>query len=253
MTEVLLHQSGTHKNILLTDATGIGLAVQANHHLIVHDKCGLLLDPGGHKVFTQIFGDIGTFLEGGDLKHLLLSHQDPDILAATNGWLMVTDADAYISALWMRFVPHFGVDQLVEHRLRPIPDEGMWLDLNGGKVALLPAHFLHSCGNFHVYDPIAKVLYSGDVGASLGMDYREVEDFDKHLPFIEKFHTRYMVNNYALKSWVKMVRELDVEVIAPQHGAVYRGAVAQRFLDWAEDLQCGLDLMPNCYRLPPQA
>ena len=29
----------------------------------------------------------------------------------------------------------------------------------------LPAHFLHSVGNFHIYDPIAKILYTGDLGA----------------------------------------------------------------------------------------
>ncbi|PIE19747.1 MAG: MBL fold metallo-hydrolase [Proteobacteria bacterium] len=253
MGAIELYRDGDHVNTLLDDATGIGLAVQANHHLIAHGKTGIILDPGGHKVFTQIFGDISNYLGGGELKYLFLSHQDPDIIAATNGWLMVTDADAYVSALWIRFVPHFGVDALVEDRLKPIPDEGMWLDLEGAQLMVLPAHFLHACGNFQIYDPIAKILYSGDLGASLGTDYREVPDFDSHVPYMEGFHQRYMVSNVAMKRWAKMVRQLDLEIIAPQHGALFRGEeMVNRFIDWCDGLPCGLDLNADVYQLPPK-
>ena len=41
-----------------------------------------------------------------------------DIVAALNGWLMTTDADAYVSSLWTRFVPHFGFDHLVSTQTR---------------------------------------------------------------------------------------------------------------------------------------
>ena len=104
-----------------------------------------------------------------------------DVVAATNGWLMTTDAEAYASKLWIRFIPHFGLDRLVEERLRPIPDQGMELDLGGCVLKILPAHFLHSPGNFQVYDPVAKILYSGDLGASLGTEARIVENFDARL------------------------------------------------------------------------
>ena len=73
-----------------------------------------------------------------------------------------------------------------------LPDEGMWIDLNGCELAILPAHFLHSPGNFHVYDPLSKILYTGDIGASLGCEYRRVEDFDDHVAFMVGFHERYM-------------------------------------------------------------
>lgn len=253
MPAIDLYREGDHLNILLEDATGIGLAVQANHHLIVHNKEAMLLDPGGHKVFTQVFGEIGEVSGGSELKYIFLSHQDPDIVAATNGWLMISDADAYVSALWTRFVPHFGVDELVEDRLKPIPDEGMWVDLGGSPICFLPAHFMHSIGNFQVYDPTSKILYTGDLGAALGMDYREVPDFDAHLQYMEGFHKRYMVSNEAMKPWAKMVRELDIEIIAPQHGALFRGKdKVNRFIDWMEGLQCGLDIMQDIYKVPPR-
>lgn len=245
-----LYDQDGHQNIWLDDF-GHGLAVQANQHVILHNDTAIILDPGGHKAYKDTMSQVSGLFPIGHLKHLFLSHQDPDILAAVNGWLMTTDADAWCSKLWVRFVPHFGLDKLVEHRLKPIPDEGMTFDLGGAPLKILPAHFLHSVGNFHIYDPTSKVLYSGDLGASLGTDERFVSDFDAHLPSMEPFHVRYMTCNKALKAWVKMVSTLEIDIIAPQHGAAFKGdAMVQRFLSWCDGLACGIDVMEDVYRVP---
>ncbi len=250
MPHTILFEDSTHKNVLLEDVSS-GLAVQANQHVIVHDGAGIVLDPGGHKVYSKVLAATMSQLGRAKLEKIFLSHQDPDIVAATNGWLMTTDAIAYVSKLWVRFVPHFGLDHLVESRLLPIPDEGMKLDLGGLGLLVLPAHFLHSCGNFHLYDPHSKIYYSGDLGASIGPDYIEVKDFDAHLPTMEGFHKRYMAGNKALRHWAKMIRQLDVQVIAPQHGALFRGPeMVERFISWCENLDCGIDLMNDEPRIP---
>lgn len=251
MSGLTLYDDGTHANYLLEDL-GQGEAVQANQHLILHAGHAMILDPGGHKVFNRALSQTLSLVgPGGRLRYVFLSHQDPDVVAAINGWMMTTDADAYASALWTRFIPHFGLDRLVAHRLRPIPDEGMHLDLNGCPLALLPAHFLHSPGNFQVFDPVSRILYSGDLGASLGVDAHTVRDFDAHLPFMAGFHRRYMGSGRSMKAWARMVRPLGVESIAPQHGAVLRGReMVERFLAWCETLECGVDLMDDAYRYP---
>lgn len=250
MSETVLFDRDGHRNVLLEDF-GHGLAVQANQHVIVHGNEAMLLDPGGHKVYNRALAALTKILGPSKLRHLFLSHQDPDIVAAVNGWLMTTDADAWCSELWVRFVPHFGIDELVIDRLKPIPDEGMYLPLGGAEVMILPAHFLHSCGNFHVYDPISKILYTGDLGASIGMDYVEVADFDEHVKYMEGFHRRYMASKRVMKAWADMARTLDVEVIAPQHGALFRGKeMVNRFLDWVSDLDCGIDLLESRFRVP---
>ena len=250
MAELVLFDNGSHKNVLLEDLDS-GLAVQANQHVIVHGGAGMVLDPGGHKVYNRVLSATFTQLRDAKLRFLFLSHQDPDIVAAANGWLMTTDAEAYISALWVRFVPHFGLDRLVEKRLKPIPDEGMVLDLGGCPLVILPAHFLHSPGNHQIYDPVSRILYSGDLGASLGAPYRDVPDFDAHLPYMEGFHRRYIAGNRALRAWAATVRSLDIEAIAPQHGAMLRGRdLVERFISWCEELECGIDLLPSAYAIP---
>lgn len=249
---IVLYEDETHRNILLPEY-GEGTAVQANQHLIVDKGQGMILDPGGHKVYSKVLSETMRQLGGGHLEHIFLSHQDPDIVAAINGWLMTTDATAWVSSLWVRFVPHFGLDRLVIDRLKPIEDEGRYLTLGGCELAFVPAHFLHSAGNFQVYDARSKILYTGDLGASIDRDYREVSDFDAHIPAMEGFHRRYMTSKTMMAAWAKMARGLDVEIIAPQHGAFFRGkAMVERFCTWAESLECGIDLVASKLALPPR-
>jgi flavorubredoxin len=79
-----------------------------------------------------------------------------------------------------------------------------------------------------------------------------VEDFDAHLPLMAPFHRRYMSGNRVCRLWAQMVRGLDIEWIVPQHGQAFCGKVmVNRFIDWVETLDCGIDLMtPETFRLP---
>ena len=251
MANVVLFDDGVHRNILLDESGDGGLAVQSNQHVIVHGKSGMILDPGGHKMYSKVRAEAFSAMGRAELRYIFLSHQDPDVVAAINGWLMTTDADAYIADLWIRFVAHFGLDRLVGDRLKGIPDEGMVFDMEGAKLIAVPAHFLHSEGNFQVYDPISKILYTGDLGASVGAEYLEVTDFDAHLSHMEGFHKRYMVSNRVMKAWADMVRPMDIEIIAPQHGALFRGKeMVGRFIDWCAGLECGVDLIVPLFKLP---
>lgn len=249
---IVLYEDATHRNVLLPEF-GEGIAVQANQHVVIDKDKGMILDPGGHKIYSRVLAETMQQLGGGVLEHIFLSHQDPDIVAALNGWLMTTDATAWVSSLWVRFVPHFGLDRLVVDRLRPIPDQGMYLTLGESELVIVPAHFLHSAGNFQVYDPRSKILYTGDLGASIGREYREVMDFDEHLPAMQGFHQRYMASRAMLAAWVRIARALDVEILAPQHGALFRGKpMVERFYQWVESFDCGVDIMADKLVLPPR-
>jgi len=243
-TKNAIYDTPEHKVIFFEELTPAS-AVQSNQVLIIHKGEGMLLDPGGHKVFSKLLSDISVYIPPSQIKYIFLSHEDPDIVAAINGWLMTTKAQAYISKLWIRFVPHFGLDSQLEDRLIPIDDGGTRIILGGDcELLILPAHFMHAPGNFQVYDPCSKILFSGDLGASLGQDYFFVENFDEHIKYMEGFHKKYMASNKVLKFWANMVRQLDIEMIVPQHGAIFKGKeMVERFINWIENLQVGVDLM----------
>jgi flavorubredoxin len=246
----MLFETDTHKNLMFNDLS-TGKMIQANQHVIVNNKETIILDPGGHKIHTKLFSALSSVVPVNTLKHLFFSHQDPDIVAAANAWLMMTDANAYLPSIWARFVAHFGVDEMAAKRVSNIPDEGMVITVGGGPLKIIPAHFLHSSGNFNVYDPVSKILYSGDIGAAPAAPYGVVEDFKGHIQYMEGFHKRYMPTGKAVKLWVNMVRTLDIDIIAPQHGAVFKSKeMANQFLGWFENLTVGADVMEKVYKIP---
>jgi flavorubredoxin len=140
--------------------------------------------------------------------------------------------------LWESFIRHFGMERI---RYDSIPDSGSSVQLNGTRLDFFPAHYLHASGNFHVYDASAKVLMSGDVGASLehGDVPLYVTDFDSHVQHMEYFHRRWMPSNRAKNDWVERVSRLDIEMMAPQHGRIFRGDDVKRFIDWFAKLDVG--------------
>ncbi|MFX8293428.1 MBL fold metallo-hydrolase, partial [Acinetobacter baumannii] len=72
------------------------------------------------------------------------------------------------------------------------------IPLGQSHLLAVPAHFLHSEGNFQFYDPESRILFSGDLGASMvhaNVAAKPVEDFDAHLPLMAPFHRRYMSGN----------------------------------------------------------
>ncbi|HIP86061.1 MAG TPA: FprA family A-type flavoprotein, partial [Aquifex sp.] len=227
--ERILFDDGNHKFILLEDY-GHGQMVQTNVFLIVDSGKGMLLDPGGHKLFKPLFSDIAQLIGVQNIDYIFLSHQDPDIVAGINGWLMTTNAIALVSKWWLRFIPHYGLDKYVEPRLKGLEDEGGIIRLGNSDIFIIPGHFMHSPGNFQVYDPVSKILFSGDMFFSFGIDYmfvNEDDEIEKHLKeYVEPFVKRFMGGKQVFKAYAQMLREIDeifgIEMIAPQHGAIIK-------------------------------
>lgn len=255
---VELFNNGKHRCIVFDDImkdTGImGGDVQSNQFLITHTGSdgfeeGLLFDPGGSKIITHLHQELTKFIATNRIKKLILSHQDPDTGAGANVWLMMAGpgTKVYVSGLWARFVPHFSRNDFKDDVFVSIPDQGMKIDLADLSIQLVPAHFLHSPGNFQIYDPVPKILFSGDLGTSFvpAGSFGEVTDFPEHVKYMEGFHKRYMASNKACRKWANTARAMDIEAIVPQHGIRYfKGkAMVGKFIDWVAGLECGVDLM----------
>jgi flavorubredoxin len=248
-----LYNDGVHACYAFEDLVK-GEGVQSNQFLIVDHHHAALLDPGGELTYTRLFMEISDHINVRELDYVVGSHQDPDIVASLNKWLTGTDCKIVVPKLWERFIPHYTKPGKTLGRILAIPDQGMELELGSIKLKALPAHFLHSEGNFQFYDPVGKVLFSGDMGANLhDADLSSpVDDFDAVVPYMEAFHRRYMSSNRVCRLWANMVRQLDVEWLVPQHGRSFKGKqMVERFLGWIESLPCGVDLMTqDNYRVP---
>ncbi|AWI53832.1 MBL fold metallo-hydrolase [Aquabacterium olei] len=245
-----------HACLMFSDLSNEGgEAVQANQFLIVDGDHGAIIDPGGNLAYSELYLGMTRHFPPSRLSAILASHADPDIIASLDRWMTATpDAKLYVSTLWERFVPHFCKPGKTTGRIVGIPDPGMRIRVGRNDLIALPAHFMHAEGNFQFYDPVSRILFSGDLGVSFVSGEGAKQPIRSLNPLprgMESFHRRYMVSNKILRSWARMVRTLKIDMIVPQHGAPLAGAAVKEFIDWAEQLSCGIDLMSDANYIVP--
>ncbi len=236
-----IYENGPHKWAMVArDPSKPDFLIDTNEYLVINGNDALLTDPGGMEIFSAVFSALSTEIDPYTIRQLFASHQDPDIISSLALWLDFNpELKCYLSRLWETFVPHFGgtADTFI-----PIPDEGMNISLGGLILEAIPAHYLHSSGNFHLYDRKARILFSGDVGAAMlppDANGLFVEKFDQHITHAREFHRRWMGSNAAKLNWCERVSRLDIDMLCPQHGAIYQGEDVKRFINWFSELNVG--------------
>jgi flavorubredoxin len=244
----VIYQQGDHRWLAIArDPSRPNFLIDTNEYLIVKGDHALLADPGGMEVFPQVFAAISQQFDPRNIQTLFASHQDPDIISSLALWLDFSpQLKCYVSWLWGGFIPHFGGDN---QTLVNIPDQGMTITLGSLELQAIPAHYLHSSGNFNLYDAQARILFSGDIGAALLPPEQNglfVEDFDSHIQYAEGFHRRWMGSDAAKLDWCERVSQLPIDMLCPQHGAIFRGADVERFINWFAELPVGSGIAPSC-------
>jgi flavorubredoxin len=236
-----LFRSGDHAWVAISrDPDRPSHLIDTNEYLVSSGGQTLLTDPGGMEIFPSVFSAVCRAVDPRTIVGVFASHQDPDIISSLSLWLEVKpDLPLHTSWLWCSFLPHFGGAATT---FVPIPDEGRELQVGSLRLDAVPAHYLHSSGNFHLYDRVAKVFFSGDVGAALVAPDAPlfVEDFDAHIRLAEGFHQRWMGSNEAKLDWCERVSKLEIDQLCPQHGCVYKGPDVMRFINWFAELKVGI-------------
>ena len=237
-----IYENGDHKwAVVYRDPERPNYIIDTNEYLIMSKGEAMLTDPGGMEIFPAVFSAVSEAFDPRKIKYIFASHQDPDIISSLSLWLEFNgQLKCFLSWLWGTFVPHFGGN---DQTFDLLPDAGKSFSFGGITVQFIPAHYLHSAGNLHLYDEKARMYFSGDIGAALmpqGNDDLFVKGFDKHIKLAEKFHQRWMGSNSAKREWCERVSKLDIDMLCPQHGAIYQGEDVHRFIDWFDNLEVGL-------------
>ena len=257
-TDEVLYDKDGHRCVAFSNLVRGDDGVQANQFLIQDGGESAVLDPGGALLYNPLVLALGRHMKPHEMRWVLCTHQDPDIIGSVDKWLLYTRASVVCSKLWGRFVPHLVpayMENAGRERYLLVDDEGARIPLGDAEIVALPAHFLHSVGNLSFFDPVSRILFPGDVCSGLvgsGVPYAFVEDFEAYRPCMEGFHRRYIVSRKVCRFWGNMVRQLEIDQIVPQHGSRFVGkAAVNEFISWVEGLECGVDLMTQSnYQIP---
>jgi len=248
--EKILYDDGTHKCVMFSfdDETHEDSFLSVNQYLIVQNGSGVLIDPGSEAIFDELYDAVSRHVDIENIKFIFFSHQDPDVSGSISQWAISTKSKFIMSSIWTRFMSHYGLTDM--SRVLPLADHGAKLKFGNDYLKFIPAHFLHSPGNFSLYDSKSKIVFSGDIGAAVvpsPTDYKHVKEFDSHIESLYSFHKRYMGSNKLCRAWVSHIEKLDVNMIAPQHGLIFEDEIVAQFLEWLKELKCGSDFIEEIY------
>ncbi len=240
-----IYSEGDHKwGIIARDPDKPSYLIDTNEYVINKNEKLILTDPGGIEIFPSVLSSLSTEANPTNIEYIFASHQDPDIISSLTLWLEINPTiKCFTSYLWSTFLPHFGGN---DSTFITIPDNGSEISFHGLDLEFVAAHYLHSSGNFHLYDKKAKIYFSGDIGAALlppallALPEIYVTDFDSHIKYCKGFHERWMGSNEAKLDWCSRVSKLQIEQLCPQHGLIFKNKDIERFINWFAELKVGV-------------
>jgi flavorubredoxin len=217
-------------------------AFRCNTYMVVDDQEAVIIDPGGHLSFPQLERRVAQVLPPDKVTALILSHQDPDVAASMTDWLSVNPRIGIISSVRTNLLlPHYGTPG---YTFININDHPAFVFQSGRRLRFIESPFLHFPGAFTTYDETTAFLFSGDIWASIDMEWKlVVEDFETHTFKLDLFHIDYMASNIAARGYAERIRHLKLNALMPQHGSIIPKKYIPAAIEYLQHLKCGLDLI----------
>lgn len=163
-----------------------------------------------------------------DIDYLIVNHMEPD----HSGWItnfekIKDDFTIVCTDKAAKLVSSFYGNNKIK-----IVKEGDTLDLGNGKVlSFHPVPNVHWPDTMYTYEASSKTLFSCDMYGSFGVmgeHYFDDEMTPVEIEFFENEGIRYYSNVMTtftpmLRRAITKSKELDIKIIAPGHGPLYRG------------------------------
>ena len=215
---------------------------RCNIYLVVNNDEAVIIDPGGVGHFDVIYNRVAQILSPERVVAQVLSHQDPDVAASFPLWADVNPSIKVITSTRTNTVLSYFRD--FSYELFNVHDHPEFRFTSGKTLKFILSPFMHSPGAFVTYDPLSRFLFSGDIWATLDMDWKLVlDDFDTHELKLNLFHLDYMASNIAARGFINRISHYDIDAILPQHGSIIPREFVPRALDYLAELNCGIDVI----------
>lgn len=196
----------------------------AYNNYLIKDEKNVLLDTVDVKFSERFFSQLDSALDGEPLHYLIVQHMEPDH-SGSIGLLLRRHPEVTLvgNKKTKTMLEGYGVctDKFME------VDEKTPLNIGGRELQFVFAPMVHWPEVMFTYDPKEKTLFSADAfgafGAIDGGFWDEQHDLATYMPEAHRYYTN-IVGKYGsfVQRTLDKALKLDIEVIAPIHGVVWR-------------------------------
>lgn len=196
----------------------------AYNNYLIKDEKNVLLDTVDVKFSERFFSQLDSALDGEPLHYLIVQHMEPDH-SGSIGLLLRRHPEVTLvgNKKTKTMLEGYGVctDKFME------VDEKTPLNIGSRELQFVFAPMVHWPEVMFTYDPKEKTLFSADAfgafGAIDGGFWDEQHDLATYMPEAHRYYTN-IVGKYGsfVQRTLGKALKLDIEVIAPIHGVVWR-------------------------------
>jgi flavorubredoxin len=238
---VLLVEKGQHK--IYWVGTTSSKALRSNIYLIKDRNEGMIIDCGSRGEFKETLARIKQVMPLSYITKIFANHQDPDVTAAMVDWLKLnSNIEIIASPNTHTLIQHY-MDE-GEHYNYFNTERHPTLTLESGAVLeFLPSPFMHSPGSVAIYNRHTKTLFSGDIWASISLEWQLIleDDFEEHIEHMDFFHQGYIASNKAARNFLIKLKDKEILHIMPQHGSIIIEENVNKAFSYLKELKCGID------------
>lgn len=212
-----------------------------NPYLIVEDGQAVLIDAGSRTDFAVVMMKIlQAGIDPGQIVALIYQHYDPDLCGSMPNFIDMCDNTTLkvLSEKSNTYFLSYYIHRDKHHLLSPINEHGFEFSFNNRSLRFISTPYAHSQGSFVTYDEKTRTLFTSDLFGSFSTqwdlfiqleeacftcnDYKDCPHGNTYCPFPDMiaFHRSVMPCEKALRHAIRKIKELDMDVIAPQHGSV---------------------------------
>lgn len=232
-----------HQGISWVGVTDDKTPFKCNPYVLDDGEEAVLFEPGSTLYYAGVREKVLQAVPAKKVRHILISHQDPDVCASVPFWEEAYGVDKIQIITHSRtavLLRHYGIRSKVY-----AVDQNDWvLPLRGGRVLkFVFTPWCHSPGTFMTYDEKTRTLFSGDVFGALTFDWSLYVGDHHYTEAMKGFHEDYMASTPHLQAAMTLLDALRIDRIAPQHGSIIQQQYIAAMIRFMKGLRCGLTLM----------
>jgi diguanylate cyclase (GGDEF)-like protein len=215
-------------------------ALSCNPYLLVEGDEAVLFDPGSLIDIEEVYKNVLEIVPLEKIKYVVLHHQDPDFCSGVP-FLEKQGGNFKIVTHWrtQTIVKYYDI----KSNYYLVNENNFALTLKSGrKLRFIMTPYLHFPGAITTYDEKTKILFSSDLFGALSYNHNLFAGED-YLESMKTFHEHYMPSNDIIRPVMEVFLKMDIDMIAPQHGAIIKEDV-KKYIRALRDLECGVFLSP---------
>lgn len=214
-----------------------------SHYVVCSGDQAVLVDPGGTADFGPLLAAISDNIALDRIVGIVITQPGAHTAGSVGMWSEALGYNLTIHVPELIAADLLHIDAALN--LETISENGGEVPMSDGAgLHLMPAPYLPMAASMSLYDPVARVLYSSDIGTAEGKWVDDATPFCEQFSLISHamnaYHQMWLPSPAARDDWLARIDGLAIDILAPRAGPCFRAKDVDHFKRWLASMDIGV-------------